>query len=432
LSLQQHRQESGRGREFSRRRSWGGETVRKQAETEDEFDDEAKSEGIPWEDVQLTKEDLTGDFLPHGLIPPVRWEVIKLFGRLAFPVPPLAADSIRPREFVERLFKGKKPWDPVMTKDEFFRRVDNDWNFYFPSDGEKFLNDGELVWQAYMAARDMEEVEEDEGLEEEGQRKIRFPGQVPISDVMRWANKEINLQGVHPGALSAMWKFLSGGKESITRDEVIDKILLMVDETKLEWDDRNLFEVYFDTFYDFMAPLIAEGMQMFDHGGTFAAQNQFYTIEQWAKEDKQRRADEVELARLIKANAEWRRFRNREAKHSWQEMFAYHKKRENIESQIMKKVGDQKYGRLDFDWWSDDMEEADALTRIEPWIKSKRVNNSSFWNMEQDLRNPEEREEFTFEKRRKPRSTRYKRKKFGKISPPFEGVGKQAKKGKRK
>ncbi|PFH38306.1 hypothetical protein BESB_006470 [Besnoitia besnoiti] len=182
---------------------------------------------------ELTKEDLVTRDLPHGLIPPLQWELYKMFGRVGDPRWPYTAESATCKIFIERLFKGYG-LRPSINEDEFRKRLEREWFFLAPAgDCAEFLHFDELSRKCWLLVRGLKIREEEEelrrrraietGAKPENPRLRKFsllPSEdIPRLTLHRRVNKEINQQGVHPAVLDILWEFFSEGKPDLTREQ---------------------------------------------------------------------------------------------------------------------------------------------------------------------------------------------------------------------
>ncbi|KYK68361.1 putative transmembrane protein [Toxoplasma gondii TgCatPRC2] len=191
---------------------------------------------------ELTKEDLATRDLPHGLIPPLHWELYKMFGRIGDPRWPYTAEPATCKIFIERLFKGYG-LRPSINEDEFRRRLEREWNFLAPTGScSEFLHFDDLCRKAWLLVRDLKIREEEEekrrrraletGTQPENPRLRKFsllPDEdIPRLTLHRRVNKEINQQGVHPAVLDVLWDFFSEGKPELTRAQASARFEVLV------------------------------------------------------------------------------------------------------------------------------------------------------------------------------------------------------------
>lgn len=191
---------------------------------------------------ELTKDDLVTRDLPHGLIPPLHWELYKMFGRIGDPRWPYSADSATCKIFVERLFKGYGLRRSI-TEDEFRTRVEREWTFLAPTGScAEFLHFDDLCRKCWLLVRDLKIREEEEerrrrraletGTQPENPRLRKFsllPDEdIPRLTLHRRVNKEINQQGVHPAVLDVLWDFFSEGKPELTRAQTTARFEVLV------------------------------------------------------------------------------------------------------------------------------------------------------------------------------------------------------------
>ncbi|PHJ25202.1 transmembrane protein [Cystoisospora suis] len=187
---------------------------------------------------ELTKDNLDGRDLPHGLIPPLQWELYKTFGRLGNPNWPYTAEPATCKIFIERLFKGFGRRLSI-TENEFKKRIERDWNFLAPVNSSEFEHFDGLCWKCWTVVRDLKIIEEEEfrRLRTEQRREAKKkdgeallpararkwslppPEDIPRLTMQRRVNKEINQQGVHPAVLHVLWRFFSDGNDELTREQ---------------------------------------------------------------------------------------------------------------------------------------------------------------------------------------------------------------------
>ncbi|CEL95819.1 unnamed protein product [Vitrella brassicaformis CCMP3155] len=259
----------------------------------------------PWQKLAgaYTAEDLAGDWrLPYGKIDQVKWEMMKLMGRMGDPSFPYYSAPLSPKLFLDRLFGGKE----VLDEDEFKIKVERKWRFLMPVEGDVFRDEPEMCWQMWMAVRGVVEAPEDTEWSKKGERPFYEPNELPISTVMRRVNKEINQQGMHPGALEALWQWFSEGRAAINKEDVLNKLLVIIPEENLE-DGTGLTS---DNFYVALVDVIKQGIEAFDE----EAYKQYH--EEVTKERQT-------MQQLISKNAEWNRRRKAAAKRSAQDFQTY-------------------------------------------------------------------------------------------------------------
>jgi len=220
---------------------------------------------------------------------------MKLFGRLGYPVWPLASLDILPKLFIDRLFGIKKS----VTEDHFKNQVERKWNFLMPISGDCWGDDPEICWHAWMVARGLREGPEDleKPFDAQGVRIRRKLDEVPPSLVQRRVNKEINQQGVHPAALEVIWNYFSDGASEIYPAVVLDKILQLIPPGYLE----QRFGLGSDIFYLHFYEKIVESINNFD----------------WDKFNCQQSEVREDINRynlLIKQNDAWRQERRKISK----------------------------------------------------------------------------------------------------------------------
>ncbi|KAK1442047.1 hypothetical protein BgAZ_400770 [Babesia gibsoni] len=177
---------------------------------------------------KITKDDLIGIDQPFGLVPPDRYELWKLCGRVCDPEPPISSQSLTPKQFTQRLFGNKFE----LTKDEFNYNIDYKMRFYAPGYGDIFFIDKVRCWRAWFLFRDYKEGREDLPTYRSIHQILRPKDEFPLSAAMLAVNYEIHRQGVHPAILDMFWKFFTDDEEIIKRDIVTCKLNWIVDRLK--------------------------------------------------------------------------------------------------------------------------------------------------------------------------------------------------------
>ncbi|ANQ06134.1 Uncharacterized protein PCOAH_00004620 [Plasmodium coatneyi] len=166
---------------------------------------------------------LQGMELPFGLIDPVKYELLKLIGRLGDPFRNLCSHSMTPRLLIDALFKNQ----PELTYDEFCYRLEYRRRFLMPSYTDVFMYEKELLWQQWIAVRNLKEVSP-ETPEEDHERvqKILEPDETTMPIVMVKVNREISNQGIHPAVLKMFFDFLNVDRrpDKLSRDYAFLKL----------------------------------------------------------------------------------------------------------------------------------------------------------------------------------------------------------------
>ncbi|EUD65231.1 hypothetical protein C922_04360 [Plasmodium inui San Antonio 1] len=166
---------------------------------------------------------LKGMELPFGLIDPVKYELLKLIGRLGDPFRNLCSHALTPRLLIDSLFKNQ----PELTFDEFCYRVEYRRRFLMPSYTDVFMYEKELLWQQWIAVRNLKEVSpETPESDHERVQKILEPDETTMPIVMVRVNREISNQGVHPAILKMFFDFLNVEKrpDKLSRDYAFLKL----------------------------------------------------------------------------------------------------------------------------------------------------------------------------------------------------------------
>ncbi|EDO06908.2 uncharacterized protein BBOV_IV005470 [Babesia bovis T2Bo] len=177
---------------------------------------------------KLEKSDLVGIDLPFGLVPPERYELWKLCGRVSDPLPPISSQSLTPKMFTQRLFRKSEQ----LTRDEFYHNIDYKLRFLAPGYGDIFFMDKVRCWRAWYLFRDYTEGREDLPTYRSIHQIARPKGEVPLSEAMIAVNYEVHRQGVHPAVLDMFWEFFTDNPKLVRRDEVAAKLNWVVDRLK--------------------------------------------------------------------------------------------------------------------------------------------------------------------------------------------------------
>lgn len=174
---------------------------------------------------KLTKDDLIGIDQPFGLVPPDRYELLKLCGRVCDPLPPISSQSLTPKRFSQRLFGNKFE----ITRDEFNHNIEYKMRYHAPGYGDIFFMDKVRCWRAWFLFRDYTEGREDLPTYRSIHQIRRPDDEQPLSAAILGVNYEIHRQGVHPALLDMFWKFFTDNEYTVTRDVVTCKLNWIVD-----------------------------------------------------------------------------------------------------------------------------------------------------------------------------------------------------------
>ncbi|CAA9986577.1 conserved Plasmodium protein, unknown function [Plasmodium knowlesi strain H] len=172
---------------------------------------------------KVKRQYLQGMELPFGLIDPVKYELLKLIGRLGDPFKNLCSHSLTPRLLIDSLFKNQ----PELTFDEFCYRLEYRRKFLMPSYTNVFMYEKELLWQEWIAVRNLKEVSPETGEDDhERIQKILQPDETTMPIVMIRVNREISNQGIHPAILKMFFDFLNVDKrpDKLSRDYAFLKL----------------------------------------------------------------------------------------------------------------------------------------------------------------------------------------------------------------
>lgn len=181
-----------------------------------------------FESEPLTRDDLIGIDQPFGLVPADRYELFKLCGRVCDPLPAISAQSLTPKQFSQRLFRGKCE----LTRDEFNYNIEYKMRFYAPGYGDIFFMDKVRCWRAWFLFRGHTEGREDLPTYRSIHQIARPKHEYPLSAAMLAVNYEVHRQGIHPAVLDMFWEFFTDNENTITREEVICKLNWIVDRLK--------------------------------------------------------------------------------------------------------------------------------------------------------------------------------------------------------
>ncbi|CRH03010.1 conserved Plasmodium protein, unknown function [Plasmodium relictum] len=180
---------------------------------------------------KIKSEFLKGYELPFGLIDPVKYELLKLIGKICDPFKPLCCYSLTPRLFIDKLFTNKYE----ISYDDFCYNIEYKMRFYMPSYTEIFMYEKELLWKEWMAIRNLKEVSPVTPLDDhERITKILENDETTLPNAIRKVNKEINNQGIHPSILKMFFDFLNIEKcdNKLKRDNAFLKLETIKNQIK--------------------------------------------------------------------------------------------------------------------------------------------------------------------------------------------------------
>ncbi|CAG9483463.1 conserved Plasmodium protein, unknown function [Plasmodium vivax] len=200
------------------------------------------AQSIQREPFMLLKGRVKGQFLngmelPFGLIDPIKYELLKLIGRLGDPFKNLCSHSLTPRLLIDSLFKNQAE----ITFDELCYRLEYKRKFLMPSYTDVFLYEKELLWQQWIAVRNLKEVSpETPENDHERVHKILQADETTMPIVMIRVNREISNQGVHPAILKMFFNFLNVEKRPGTLNR--DYALLKLESIMRKLKNRDFLE----------------------------------------------------------------------------------------------------------------------------------------------------------------------------------------------
>lgn len=186
---------------------------------------------------RIQKEFLKGYELPFNLINPVKYEILKLIGRICDPFKPLCCYSLTPRLFIDKMFKKKAE----VSYDEFCYNLDYRFPFYMPLYTEIFKYEKELLWILWKTIRNLKEVpQETELSDHERLNRILEDDETTLPIIIKKVNKEISNQGIHPSILQMFFDFLNIEK----CDNVLkrDNAFLKLEAIKNQIKNRDFME----------------------------------------------------------------------------------------------------------------------------------------------------------------------------------------------
>ncbi|GFE53754.1 hypothetical protein BaOVIS_011580 [Babesia ovis] len=177
---------------------------------------------------KLERGDLVGLDMPFGLVPPERYELWKLCGRVCDPMAPISSQSMTPKMFTQRLFRKSQQ----LTRDEFNHNIEYKMRFYAPGYGDIFFMDKVRCWRAWFLFRGYTEGREEMPTYRSIHQIRRPDNEKPLSEAIISVNYEVHRQGVHPAVLDMFWEFFTDNPSLVKRDEVMSKLNWVVDRLK--------------------------------------------------------------------------------------------------------------------------------------------------------------------------------------------------------
>ncbi|SCN59150.1 conserved Plasmodium protein, unknown function [Plasmodium chabaudi adami] len=158
---------------------------------------------------KIKKEYLKGYELPFNFIHPVKYELLKIIGKIADPFKPICSHSLTPKLFISKLFGNASE----ITYDDFCYKLEYKFKFYMPSYTQIFKFEKELLWKQWIEIRGLKEVSPVTPPEDHDRiEKILEDDETTLPIAIRRVNKEINSQGVHPAILRMFFDFLNIAK----------------------------------------------------------------------------------------------------------------------------------------------------------------------------------------------------------------------------
>ncbi|KAI4840739.1 hypothetical protein MKS88_000974 [Plasmodium brasilianum] len=202
----------------------------------DEYPYKLPDYNIDKEPFIILKDKIKGEYLkgyelPFNLIDPVKYELLKLIGKICDPFKPLCSHSLTPRLFISKLFTNRS----VITYDDFCYKLEYKINFYMPSYTELFKYEKELLWKEWIAIRNLKEVSPVTPLDDhERVDRILEEGETTLPIVIKKTNREINSQGIHPSILKMFFDFLNIEKceKVLKRDNAFLKLETIKNQIK--------------------------------------------------------------------------------------------------------------------------------------------------------------------------------------------------------
>ncbi|SPJ09629.1 conserved Plasmodium protein, unknown function [Plasmodium sp. DRC-Itaito] len=186
---------------------------------------------------KLNPKYIKGYELPFNLINPVKYELLKLIGKICDPFKPLCCYSLTPRLFIDKMFKDKNS----ITYDDFCYNLEYKFKFYIPSYTEIFKFEKELLWKLYMTVRNLKEVSPYTPLDDhERVNKILEDDETTLPITIIKVNKELNRQGIHPSILRMFFDFLN--IEKINNILKRDNAFLKLESIKNQIKNRDFME----------------------------------------------------------------------------------------------------------------------------------------------------------------------------------------------
>ncbi|SOV77830.1 conserved Plasmodium protein, unknown function [Plasmodium reichenowi] len=186
---------------------------------------------------KLNPKYIKGYELPFNLINPIKYELLKLIGKICDPFKPLCCYSLTPKLFIDKMFKDKRS----ITYNDFCYNIEYKFKFYMPSYTEIFKFEKELLWKLYMTVRNLKEVSPYTPLNDhERVNKILEDNETTLPITISKVNKEMNRQGIHPSILKMFFDFLN--IEKINNILKRDNAFLKLESIKNQIKNRDLME----------------------------------------------------------------------------------------------------------------------------------------------------------------------------------------------
>ncbi|CXI19491.1 conserved Plasmodium protein, unknown function [Plasmodium berghei] len=158
---------------------------------------------------KIKKEFLKGYELPFNFIHPVKYELLKIIGKISDPFKPICSHSLTPKLFISKLFGNA----PEITYADFCYKLEYKFKFYMPSYTQIFKFEKELLWKQWVEIRELKEVSPVTSPENHDRiYKILENDETTLPITIRRVNKEINSQGIHPSILRMFFDFLNIAK----------------------------------------------------------------------------------------------------------------------------------------------------------------------------------------------------------------------------
>ncbi|CDU17051.1 conserved protein, unknown function [Plasmodium yoelii] len=158
---------------------------------------------------KIKKEFLKSYELPFNFIHPVKYELLKIIGKISDPFKPICSHSLTPKLFINKLFGNASE----ITYSDFCYKLEYKFKFYMPSYTEIFKFEKELLWKQWIEIRGLKEVSPITPPEDHDRiYKILEDDETTLPIAIRKVNKEINSQGIHPSILRMFFDFLNIAK----------------------------------------------------------------------------------------------------------------------------------------------------------------------------------------------------------------------------